>query len=131
MGWATAWSFDRLRLWLETGIPPRQTMRQTLAHAVARVALALIFAYHGLVPKLLIRHADEVAMLRDAGLAASQVGAALTGVGIAELALALCLLAGWHRRWPPRLALALMLIATMSVAINSPRYLIAAFNPLP
>jgi uncharacterized membrane protein YphA (DoxX/SURF4 family) len=130
MGWATAWSFDRLRLWLESGIPPRQAMRQTLAHAVARIALALIFAYHGLVPKLLMRHADEVAMLRDAGLAANRTGAAVTGLGIGELVLALCLLAGWHRRWPPRLALTLMVVATMAVAINSPRYLIAAFNPL-
>lgn len=22
LGWATAWSFDRLRIWLETGVPP-------------------------------------------------------------------------------------------------------------
>jgi hypothetical protein len=24
LGWATAWSFDRLRIWLETGIPPER-----------------------------------------------------------------------------------------------------------
>ena len=24
LGWATAWSFDRLRLWLETGVPPER-----------------------------------------------------------------------------------------------------------
>lgn len=24
LGWATAWSFDRLRIWLETGVPPEQ-----------------------------------------------------------------------------------------------------------
>ncbi|KJL41156.1 MULTISPECIES: SRPBCC family protein [Microbacterium] len=24
MGWATAWSFDRLRIWAETGIPPER-----------------------------------------------------------------------------------------------------------
>jgi hypothetical protein len=24
LGWATAWSFDRLRLWIETGTPPEQ-----------------------------------------------------------------------------------------------------------
>lgn len=27
LGWATAWSFDRLRLWLEEGIEPRQALR--------------------------------------------------------------------------------------------------------
>ncbi|WP_217275138.1 SRPBCC family protein [Microbacterium hominis] len=24
LGWATAWSFDRLRIWMETGIPPER-----------------------------------------------------------------------------------------------------------
>ena len=24
IGWATAWSFDRLRIWLETGVPPER-----------------------------------------------------------------------------------------------------------
>jgi len=32
VGWATAWSFDRLRLWLETGVEPE---RWSLVHAVA------------------------------------------------------------------------------------------------
>ena len=53
MGWATAWSFDRLRLWLEEGVDPAYAMRQALVHGVARIGLAVIFAYHGLVPKLI------------------------------------------------------------------------------
>jgi len=130
IGWATAWSFDRLRLWLEQGIDPAQAMRQTLVHSVARVGLALIFTYHGLVPKLLRPHADEVAMLRDAGVDAEITGAVLITLGIAELLLAACLVILWHRRWPPWLCLGLMVVATIAVAVNSPRYLVAAFNPL-
>jgi uncharacterized membrane protein YphA (DoxX/SURF4 family) len=130
MGWATAWSFDRLRLWLEDGIDPAQAMRQSLVHGVARVGLALIFAYHGLVPKLLGPHADEIAMIRDAGVAAESTWAVLTLMGIAELLLALCLLSFWHRRWPSWLCLGLMVLATIGVAVNSPRYLGAAFNPV-
>ena len=35
IGWMTAWSFDRLRLWLEHGISPRAALRRTVvAHAV-------------------------------------------------------------------------------------------------
>ncbi|MEV0807319.1 hypothetical protein [Micromonospora sp. NPDC050200] len=34
-GWATAWSFDRLRLWLERGVPPERARR----HAWREVAL--------------------------------------------------------------------------------------------
>ena len=67
-------------------------MRQAIVHGVARVGLALIFAYHGLVPKLLGPHADEIAMLRDAGIAAERIGRGGTVLGIAELLLALCLL---------------------------------------
>jgi DoxX-like family len=130
MGWATAWSFDRLRLWLEDGADPAQTMRQTVVHGVARVGLALIFAYHGLVPKLLGRHADEMAMLRDAGVGAESTGAVLATLGVAELLFALCLLIFWRRRWPPWLCLALMGMATIGVAVSSPRYLGAAFNPV-
>jgi hypothetical protein len=33
LGWATAWSFDRLRLWLEEGIPPEQSLRRFLPRA--------------------------------------------------------------------------------------------------
>ncbi|MET9545904.1 hypothetical protein ABZY36_11420 [Streptomyces sp. NPDC006627] len=41
MGWATAWSFDRLRLWLERGITPERA----LVHAAAEVAVrALLVA---------------------------------------------------------------------------------------
>jgi hypothetical protein len=44
-GWATAWSFDRLRLWLERGTPPERSLRYSLAEAALRViavAVALL-----------------------------------------------------------------------------------------
>lgn len=41
-GWATAWSFDRLRIWLERGIPPERSRNQALAEAAARLAVALV-----------------------------------------------------------------------------------------
>ncbi|MFC7740221.1 hypothetical protein ACFQXA_03495 [Nocardiopsis composta] len=40
MGWATAWSFDRLRLWCERGISPESALRRALAEAVLRTAAA-------------------------------------------------------------------------------------------
>jgi hypothetical protein len=33
LGWATAWSFDRLRLWLEAGIEPEDSRRRLLPRA--------------------------------------------------------------------------------------------------
>ncbi|MFJ9728480.1 hypothetical protein ACIRP3_37630 [Streptomyces sp. NPDC101209] len=39
MGWATAWSFDRLRLWLERGITPERALRNWLAELLVRTLL--------------------------------------------------------------------------------------------
>jgi hypothetical protein len=41
-GWATAWSFDRLRLWLERGIPPERARNQALAELAARLVVAVL-----------------------------------------------------------------------------------------
>jgi hypothetical protein len=128
IGWATAWSFDRLRLWLEEAVTPEQAIRQWLIHTISRVALAVIFMYHGLIPKLLNRHVDEIAMVRDAGLA-GVAGPVVTALGILELSFAAALLVAWRRRWPLFVCLALMLLATAGVGLNSPRYFTAAFNP--
>jgi uncharacterized membrane protein YphA (DoxX/SURF4 family) len=129
MGWATAWSFDRLRLWVEQGVPPGVALRQFLIHACARIALIAVFAYHGLVPKLWLRHADELTMLSDAGVSAATAPIVLQGVGIAELLLAFCLLVAWRRRWPAVLVLILMSVATLTVAVFSPHFFGGAFNP--
>ncbi|TXJ78712.1 hypothetical protein E2C11_15170 [Streptomyces lavendulae] len=39
MGWATAWSFDRLRLWLERGISPERARANWLAELAVRALL--------------------------------------------------------------------------------------------
>jgi hypothetical protein len=51
-------------------------------------------------------------------------------LGVAELLIGLCLLIFRHRRWPALLCLGLSVLATIGVAVNSPRYLGAAFNPV-
>ncbi|NJP95171.1 hypothetical protein HCN51_38030 [Nonomuraea sp. FMUSA5-5] len=45
MWWATAWSFDRLRLWLETGRSPARTLLQALAEAAGRTAAVALAAW--------------------------------------------------------------------------------------
>jgi hypothetical protein len=129
IGWATAWSFDRLRLWLEQGMNPAHAMRQALVHGLARVTLAAIFAYQALVPKLVARHIDEIAMLADVGVSAHLRSTALSALGISELALSVALLMAWNRRWPTVACLASMLVATAVVGVHSPRFFEAAFNP--
>jgi hypothetical protein len=43
-GWATAWSFDRLRLWLERGEPPERARWYAIAEAAGRGALVAVAA---------------------------------------------------------------------------------------
>ncbi|HEX3541613.1 MAG TPA: hypothetical protein VHT75_14355 [Acidimicrobiales bacterium] len=67
-GWATAWSFDRLRLWLDEGIPPEVARNQSIAHAAAVAGLAGVFGYQGLVPKVWKVDGGEVAIWEGLGL---------------------------------------------------------------
>ncbi len=128
MGWATAWSFDRFRRWLEQGVDPASAARQAIVHAVARVALALILAYHGLVPKLLGPHADELRMLQDAGISTDSALRLVMTLGAAEVTFALVLLLAWRRAWAPALLLLFMPFATVSVLLISPQFIGSAFN---
>jgi uncharacterized membrane protein YphA (DoxX/SURF4 family) len=130
IGWATAWSFDRLRLWVEQGIEPGQAFRQAVTHGIARFGLTAVFLYEGLVPKILGPDPQEVEMFGDVGVPAANIGQAALTLGIAEIVLAVGLLVIWHRRWLPVICAAFAIVTTAIVAASSPRYLGAAFNPL-
>jgi uncharacterized membrane protein YphA (DoxX/SURF4 family) len=126
MGWATAWSFDRLRIWAETGRPPESTLALSLIHAVARLSIATIWIWHGLVPKLLYQQIDERTMLAQAGM---PVGL-LPWIGVLEILFGALILYGWNWRSIFLANIAFMVLGTVAVALNSPVYLTAAFNPV-
>lgn len=130
MGWATAWSFDRLRLWIEKGIDPAVSMERTIIHALSRMTVALVWLYQGLIPKLITKHADELEMMADAGIRETIVPTVLVSVGLFEVILGASVLVFFQRRWPLVITVILMILATIAVAINSPQFLSAAFNPV-
>jgi hypothetical protein len=130
MGWATAWSFDRLRLWIEREVEPAAALRRALTYTVARVTVAFVWLYHGLVPKLIYRHADELTLLTRSGLGDRAAHAARATLGWAEVLFALVLLFAWCWRWPLWLTLIVMPLALVSVAVSAPLFLVAAFNPV-
>ena len=125
MGWATAWSFDRLRLWAEDGVAPGDTLRWTAVYTMARTGLLLVWCWHGLIPKLLFPQADETAMLAAQGLGARWLPVA----GAGEIALALLGLAAWRWRGFFLLSAGLMVAASVAV-LRTPEYLTRAFNPV-
>ena len=126
IGWATAWSFDRLRLWAEQDQSPESSLAFASIHAVVRLAIAFIWIWHGLVPKLIFRHIDERTMLAQAGLPVHF----LSWIGALEILFGLAFLATWKRRSVFLANVLFMLIAAVAVGIQSPAYLIAAFNPV-
>ncbi len=126
MGWATAWSFDRLRLWADTGQTPESSMALALVHAAARGTIAAVWIWHGLVPKLLYRQADEQVMLAQAGLSL----ALLPWIGVGEIVFGAIFLLLWRVRGMFAINAVLMVLATAAVAVRSPVYLFAAFNPV-
>jgi hypothetical protein len=50
--WLTAWSFDRLRIWLEHGVSPERSRNQAAAEMAARVAAVAVASRFGLAPAL-------------------------------------------------------------------------------
>jgi uncharacterized membrane protein YphA (DoxX/SURF4 family) len=126
MDWATAWSFDRMRIWAENGQTPESSLTLSLVHATARIAIAAIWIWHGLVPKLIYRSLDEQTMLAQAGVALKF----LPWIGGLEILFGLLILYAWHWRAVFAANIGLMVVALIAVAINSPVYLRAAFNPV-
>jgi uncharacterized membrane protein YphA (DoxX/SURF4 family) len=130
LGWATAWSFDRLRLWIEEGISPETSRDRAAVYAVARGTMAFIWFYHGLIPKLVYHDRIELDLLSKIGTPPRSLHTAATLAGVVEVLFALLLVVLWRRTWPLWLTLVLMLVGIPVVAISAPAYFTAAFNPL-
>jgi hypothetical protein len=126
MGWATAWSFDRLRLWAESEIAPEISMRFAAIHGLCRITIAAVWFWHGLVPKLLFHDADEQIMLVRAGLTTSW----LPWIGVTELGIAVLVLLTWRWRSMFLFQVVLMVVALLAVTLQSSMYLTHAFNPV-
>ncbi|MGG2396989.1 DoxX-like family protein [Pseudomonas sp. SH1-B] len=99
----------------------------------ARLALAQVFIWHGLAPKILWLSPDEVAMigahgLPDHPLFAPELIARIGGVF--EILLGIVLLTMRRQRWPLLVAGVALLVLLLDVVLLSPHLLIQAFNPL-
>jgi len=95
---------------------------------IARGGLAFMFAYHGLVPKLLWLSQGERAMIQAHGIEQVQLFATLAGVG--EIVLALWILLSPRSAWPIAVAAAALAGLLVDVAVFSPSMLREAFNPV-
>ena len=130
LGWATAWSFDCLRLWLEKGIDPAVSQQRSAIHGLARLTLGSIWIYQGLVPKLLFRDTGELLLLQQAHVLAGFEPTALSLVGLAEIAFGFLLLWRWRQRSLLWLNIVLLALLGVGALLTQPRLFVAPFNPL-
>jgi hypothetical protein len=128
-GWATAWSFDRLRIWLEDGTPPERSRDQAVAHATAVAGLAGVWLYQGVIPKLWKTDAGEIDIWQNLGLSPTWARRAVKTVGVMELAFAATTLGRSDKRWPFVAVLVAMPALAIGAAKADPKSLTRAFNP--
>lgn len=130
LGWATAWSFDVLRRWVEDDVPPEASIRRALVHGLCRLSVAFVWLYQGLVPKLLARHPQELALVRAGPLPDALARDVLTALGVGELLFGLALLWFWRERRLLLLAAALPLVLTAGAIAATPSVVTGPFNPV-
>jgi hypothetical protein len=129
LGWATAWSFDRLRLWLEQGITPEVSLRYSLIHLTARLVLAFIWMYQGLLPKLLFKDSGELAILAGSGLFTGYESLGLSVIGLAEIVFGLLFLFLWRGSGLFIWNIIFLAGLTLGALISQPGLFVAPFNP--
>lgn len=128
IGWATAWSFDCLRLWLEKNIHPRISFRLSLLYVTLSVLLGVLWIYQGLVPKLLFPESGELAILQSTGLFKGMESVALQVFGMSEIVFGLMFLLIKSKilHWLNIIAL---VVLGIGAAISLPALYTEPFNP--
>jgi hypothetical protein len=131
MGWATAWSFDCLRLWLEQGIPPQISLRRSAVELVTALSLCLIWLYQGLVPKLLFPDSGEMDILQGAVFLHGFERPVLMLMGLGEIAFGLLfvILRLTKRKLLYKLNMIILFLLALGAAVHPAAY-VAPFNPI-
>lgn len=131
IGWATAWSFDALRLWLELGIHPNLSIRRAVQMLLIRMGLFFLWFYQGLIPKLIYHHDDELNMLSAIGLFQGQEYHVLTVIGVLEIIFGALFLFCKGKSYALLHVFNIgLLIALMFSALVFPSIYTAPFNPI-
>ena len=103
--------------------------RNINSYNLSRFAIVFIWLYHGLIPKLIFRHATELELVNKGPV----VGSAETTVllaGVVEVLAGICVLIFWKRSWPIYLSLFGFVVLLIASVVISPEHAAHAFNPV-
>lgn len=130
LGWATAWSFDSLRLWIENDLHPKQSLQKTFTYWTVCFLLAFVWFYQGFVPKLIVSHPEEVNMLSATIGSSIDAIMAVQFVGIAEMLFGLIWLFPFNKRKLFIVHAGIILVLTVTAWLANPNSFIQPFNPI-
>lgn len=131
MGWATALSFDVLKRWIEKGESPRSQYVRFIINAIVTMLFVFIWLYHGLIPKMIAKHPEEVSMLSS--LTSLDGTAAVKGVeiiGVLEILFAVVWLLYRKKRHLLIGQIIIFPLLTISALIANPSLASHPFTPL-
>jgi hypothetical protein len=99
-------------------------------YAICRISVAFTWIYHGLFPKLLGPHSDEIAMNMSLGFSQSRAATVSIWAGLAEIIFGIIIVTLWKSRWPMRLTAFAMIGLLLFSIVAKPELAVAAFNPV-
>ncbi len=128
MVWATAWSFDNLKNWIEKGLHPKQAIKAKLTVMLSGIVLCLVWIYQGLIPKLLFADNGEIEILEQSGLFGGNERLVLTFIGGAEILFGLIILFV-HNKSIHVINIIALLLLSVGVVVCDTTIFTHPFNP--
>lgn len=99
------------------------------SYNLSRAAIAFIWLYHGLIPKLIFSHATELELIQKGPIIGSPE-MTLMLAGIIEVIAGVCVVVLWRSKWPIYLSLIGFTLLLLGAILISPEQATHAFNPI-
>ena len=131
IGFGTALSFDVLKRWLEKGESPLSQYRRFFITQLLTVFFAFLWLYQGLIPKLIVMHPQEKAMIASGlSLSTAQATTVVIIVGLLEVLIGLSWLVVRKKRVLFSVQLIAFPLLTIAALIAAPESASHPFNPV-
>ncbi|GAB6992204.1 DoxX-like family protein [Paenibacillus pini] len=130
LGWATAWSFDALKIWLEKGYHPRLLLQRTMTYWIICCLIAFVWIYQGLVPKLITAHPEEISMLSSMAPVPGDGKLMIRIVGILEMVFGVIWLLPFSKRKWFLFHMIIVIGLTISAGMANLSSFVSPFNPV-
>ncbi len=99
------------------------------SYNLSRTAIAIIWLYHGLIPKLLFTHTTELELVQK-GLIVGTPEMTVLIAGVVEVIIGLSVVVFWNSERPIYISLFGFTLLLMGAVALSPEYATHAFNPI-